>query len=682
VRPSLRFSVLITCLILLFSVCVLGVLAIDASLRAANNASALGQRGIVPAVGLNALTQNLDEERELVTADFKHDSEQERKAVLKELRGLDSSIRLTVPQALSRGAMHQWHVSWDRYVAARTQYLSTLAHNQWVAPPAQRIRLDDRLDAVTDVVQRDDALRLNVEQKLYVSALNESWREIQVVLTALFLTVGVGAALVLVVIGRLTNGLSDLTLTAQQVASGKLEVRARESGSDEITTVAHAFNHMLEGLLSAERRARTDPLTGIGNHRSFQEDIRIEISRARRYGQPLSLAMVDLDDFKVVNDRQGHAHGDRVLLQLGELIGTLRVEDKPYRLGGDEFALILPFADNIEAAIALERFREQAERNLLGETVSVGLASLTGDVEDAEILREQADLALYEAKRRGRNTVVTFEEVRDIASIVSSAKINAVRQLLEAGDVAVAFQPIVLLDDGTILAYEALMRPPAAYGLTGPQEVFDIAEKLGRAPELDQVCRRAIFARAHELPSSVLLFINVTPQSLDHARFSSDTLMAEMEEAGIDPGRVVWEITERSIARIEVVVRETNRLRALGVKIGLDDVGAGNAGLEMLRRLPVDYLKIDRGVISEALVDTAAAGVLAAIIAFAQRTNTYVIAEGIETEAMLAGIKDAGRPVRSDQTAVQAAQGYLFARPQEHIEPLASNIIDLRKRRA
>jgi EAL domain-containing protein (putative c-di-GMP-specific phosphodiesterase class I) len=212
--------------------------------------------------------------------------------------------------------------------------------------------------------------------------------------------------------------------------------------------------------------------------------------------------------------------------------------------------------------------------------------------------------------------------------------------------------------------------------------VFDIAEKLGRAPELDQVCRRAIFARAHELPSSVLLFINVTPQSLDHARFSSDTLMAEMEEAGIDPGRVVWEITERSIARIEVVVRETNRLRALGVKIGLDDVGAGNAGLEMLRRLPVDYLKIDRGVISEALVDTAAAGVLAAIIAFAQRTNTYVIAEGIETEAMLAGIKDAGRPVRSDQTAVQAAQGYLFARPQEHIEPLASNIIDLRKRRA
>lgn len=192
-----------------------------------------------------------------------------------------------------------------------------------------------------------------------------------------------------------------------------------------------------------------------------------------------------------------------------------------------------------------------------------------------------------------------------------------------------------------------------------------MAERIGRAHELDALCRAAILARAHELPPDALLFLNLSPASLDHALLAGDTLVTATIAAGLTPARVVLEIAERSLARPAVVIREAKRLRALGFRIALDDVGAGNAGLEMLRSLPVDYLKIDRSVVAGAVTDTTRRSVLAAILAFAREAGTFVIAEGIETEAMLDFVDQAGREPMG--RTVRAVQGYLLGRPSATI---------------
>jgi len=428
-----------------------------------------------------------------------------------------------------------------------------------------------------------------------------------------------------------------------------------------------AHNRTLQALVT------TDPLTGLGNHRAYHEEMPRALAHAARHGEALTLALLDLDDFKLINDQHGHTQGDRVLTSLGALLRERRTEDRAFRLGGDEFALLLPATTEEGAVAALNRLRQEAGQRLHGATVSVGLAALvpgahtgeTGETEDPAILREQADAALYEAKRRGRNAVVAFGEIREDAAIISGAKILAVRRLLAEREMTVAFQPIWDLERRAVLAYEALTRPAMAYALTGPQEAFDVAERIGRAHELDALCRAAILARAHELPPDALLFLNLSPASLDHALLAGDTLVAATLAAGLTPARVVLEITERSLARPGVVIREATRLRGLGFRIALDDVGAGNAGLEMLRLLPVDYLKIDRAVVAGAVTDTTTRSVLATILAFAREAGTFVIAEGIETEAMLDFVDRAGREPAG--RTVRAVQGYLLGRPSATI---------------
>jgi diguanylate cyclase (GGDEF)-like protein len=416
-----------------------------------------------------------------------------------------------------------------------------------------------------------------------------------------------------------------------------------------------------------ERAALTDSLTELGNHRAFQEALHRESGRARRLGETVTLARLDIDEFKLINDQHGHGQGDRILAALAAVLRSGRAADQAFRLGGDEFALLLPHTSGPEAVTVMERLRQDARRRLFGATVSVGVAALEPGSHDVDTLQEQAEAALYEAKRRGRDAVVTFTEIQDRVSILSPAKVQTVRRLLAEGHVRVAFQPIWDLQRGGIVAFEALARPAPDYGFAGPQEAFDIAERIGHAHDLDAVCRQAILARAAELPPDTLLFLNVSPQTLDHGLLAGTTLVEAVTAVGLTPERVVLELTERSVARLQVVVREAARLRSLGFKLALDDTGAGNAGLEMLSQVPVDVVKIDRGVVVKALTDRAARGVLAGIVAIARETDTYVIAEGIEDQAMLDLVRRVGVRAGSVQEGVQGVQGYLLGRPSEAI---------------
>ncbi len=417
----------------------------------------------------------------------------------------------------------------------------------------------------------------------------------------------------------------------------------------------------------AVKRATRDGLTDLGNQTEFQEELRRATATAARNREPLSLCILDLDDFKLANDRNGHRHGDGLLVGLAGLLRRGRAGDRAFRIGGDEFALLMPRTPAVGAAKRLNDIRLAAVHELGGVTLSCGVAELDPSAPDAETIVEEADAALYDAKRLGRDRVVCFSALED-AQIVTGSRIRILHELLAGEGPAVAFQPIWELGDlsNRLLGYEALARPDTGDRLS-PGDAFEIAERIGRGHELDALCRRATLARAHELPADALLFLNVSPQSLGQDELAGDRLARTVRAAGLKPERVVLEITERSsAARLDRVISELTRLRALGFKLALDDVGAGNAGLEMLRNLPVDYVKIDRAVIVDSASSGGAArGVLLAVISFAAELGAYVIAEGIETEAMLEHVRHPSR--RSSKTprrtGVQGVQGYLLGRP-------------------
>jgi len=414
--------------------------------------------------------------------------------------------------------------------------------------------------------------------------------------------------------------------------------------------------------------ALTDYLTGLGNHRAYQEDLHKIAADVQSDENLLTVALLDVDELKALNDREGHASGDRVLTSLAKVLRASDLQAVPYRLGGDQFALIFPGMALQVARVRVEHVRRIVEAEPGGTTVSVGLATSNDAASDLLVLREQADTALFEAKRRGRNTVVAFDDIRDEAAMFLPARIHEVRDLISRGTMGVAFQPIWDVRAINIIGYEALARP-AGKNPINPQDAFDIAERIGKAHDLDRICRTAVLERAQGLPADALLFINVSPQSLDHEEFAGNALIKAVAAAGMSPDRVVLEITERSIARLPVVVREARRLRALGFALALDDAGSGNSGLEMLSQLPVDYVKIDREVIVRAQTGGGGRAVLAGIVAIAQEMGAQIIAEGIEDADMLNLVKAATRwsPIAC------AVQGYYVGRPD-------ANFVDANQR--
>jgi diguanylate cyclase (GGDEF)-like protein/PAS domain S-box-containing protein len=413
---------------------------------------------------------------------------------------------------------------------------------------------------------------------------------------------------------------------------------------------------------AALQRARRDGLTDLDNHRAFQDELGRAVGEASRYGTTVTLALLDIDDFKFENDRHGHQHGDRLLCELAELLREQRAGDRAFRLGGDEFALLLAHTDECDADVPLDRIRSVVQRRLSGVTASIGFSSAREDDREPSTLWGRADAALLEAKRRGGNAVVSSSEVADSVPVVTIEEVRAVRSLIDAGAVDVAFQPIWDLGGTRVLGFEALARP-RSIELSGPGEAFEIADSIGRGHELDAVCRRATLRAAGDLPEGALLFLNVSPQTLEHDGLAGDSLVLAVHGAGYEPHQVVLEITERTDARKELLIPEAARLRRLGFKLALDDVGAGNAGLEMLSALPVDFIKIDRAVVANAVDDRGARAVMLGIMAFARESGAFVIAEGIETEEMLELARDPDPQREARPVGAHGAQGFLLGRP-------------------
>jgi diguanylate cyclase (GGDEF)-like protein len=412
------------------------------------------------------------------------------------------------------------------------------------------------------------------------------------------------------------------------------------------------------------RRATRDGLTDLPNQRAFQDEFPQMVASAARHQDHLALVLLDVDDFKLINDRHGHPHGDAVLKRVAGVLRGARPGDRPYRVGGDEFALLLSHAD-VEGTRALvaRLGREFADAAV---EVSMGVSVLRSGT-TADTLRAEADSALYEAKRQGANRAVHFADINEQVVVTTSEKREAVRRVIDEGRLTTVFQPIWNLEAETLIGIEALTRPDPSYGLSGPAEAFDIAEQLGRVHQLDVLCAQHALRTAPELGPGVLLFVNVAPLTLDLDAEGGDWLLAEVERAGLSAAHVVVEVTERFGGRTAPVVKTLQRLRQQGFLLAVDDVGTGNAGLEMLSKLKAEFVKLDRSIVAAAATEPGARAVLFAMATFARQTGAFVIAEGIEDQETLQFLRSMDQRDVSCETIIQGGQGFGLGRPSAEL---------------
>jgi diguanylate cyclase (GGDEF)-like protein len=423
----------------------------------------------------------------------------------------------------------------------------------------------------------------------------------------------------------------------------------------------------------ALQRATRDGLTDLPNQRAFQDELPQAVASSARYQDPLALVVLDVDDFKFVNDHHGHPHGDAVLRHVAEVLREARPGDRPYRIGGDEFALLLAHTDSSGARTLARRLSRSFSE--AGIAVSIGVSAIRpGRWEapaagGADTLRAEADAALYEAKRQGGNRSAHFDDIRERVIVTTSAKKEAVRALIDEGRLETVFQPIWDFSKERLLGVEALMRPDPSYGLSGSAEAFDIAEQLGRVHQLDVLCVENALRVIGELDPGVLLFINLSPQTLDLDAAQNDWVRLAVERAGLSPERVVIEVTERFGGRTAAVVKCLRRLREQGFKTALDNVGTGNSGLEMLRKVDAEFVKLDPSIVIAAPTEPSARAVLMAMATFACQTGAFVIAEGIEDDETLKFLRAIDNHDLHVGTVIQGGQGGELGSPSAEIPP-------------
>lgn len=439
----------------------------------------------------------------------------------------------------------------------------------------------------------------------------------------------------------------------ERVREGEHQTRVQVDGAEELRFLAEGFNEMTATVGAQHRRlehlAATDHLTGLANHRRFHDAFGRALALAERDGHPLALVALDLDHFKSLNDRHGHAHGDRVLRLVGaQLRETVRGSDLVGRVGGEEFALLLPGTDATTAMEVAERARTAVESvDIEGTSLgcSAGVAVFPEDTLGARELLSFADAALYTAKNGGRGQTRRFD-ARHVTTLSPEQQRRAVNGLLaEPERVTPAFQPIVSLSTGSMIGYEALARFDDSSGRT-PQEWFTLARLCGLGTEL-QALAAARALSVPDRPEGAYLSVNLDPSALGSAAFEA-VLPNDLHG-------IVIEVTEQElIADHAQLATELARLRARGARIALDDTGAGYAGLRHVTLMRPDVIKLDRTLVEGLHDDPGKLALLDSFTTFARRTGTQVCAEGIESDQELDALVELG---------VDLGQGYHLARP-------------------
>lgn len=425
----------------------------------------------------------------------------------------------------------------------------------------------------------------------------------------------------------------------------------------------------IEERRKAEERARelaeTDPLTGCLNRRSIAEETNRLIADQTAAGGSVALLMIDLDNFKRINDYYGHSSGDRLLTTVAERIGALMPRGGIVaRLGGDEFACVVPSAgidqDRVGtfAARLVEKISTpvRLDENPIEITVSIGIATSGDGVTDATALMHNADVAMYHAKKLGKNRCCWFEPSLENALRLRQKLEQGIRRGLDNSEFVPFYEQQVDVRTGRLTGFEMLARwDNAEMAAIGPTAFIPVAEEMGLIAELSfQVIAKAL-EDAKEWDPSLSLSVNISPYQLRDPWFSQK-LLKLLVEHNFPPERLDVEITENALLDNVALVRSMiASLRNQGVTISLDDFGTGYSSLAQLRSLPFDRLKIDRSFVSELREDGSGAKIVDAIVRLGDGLSMPITAEGVEDEAILEAL------ARFEHLK---AQGYHFGRPE------------------
>ena len=425
-----------------------------------------------------------------------------------------------------------------------------------------------------------------------------------------------------------------------------------------------------------ERLAFYDVLTGLPNRRLLVDRLQRSLKTVARRPVHGALLIIDLDNFKDLNDTQGHDQGDELLVQVAQrLQGCVSATDTVARFGGDEFVVLVEDLStdaaqaSAEAALVASCITTTLGKPYamgpLGDTSyhstpSIGIA-LFGPHQPCSVdeLLKHADLAMYQAKAAGRNTQRFFDPEMQAAVRARSALEADLRRGLQQQEMQLYFQPVVDCS-GQLQGAEALVRwHHPERGVVAPAEFIGMAEQTGLILPLGQwvleaACQQLVAWSRTRLTRALFLSVNVSVRQFRQADFV-EQLLQLLEQTGANPERLKLELTESLLlADVEDVIARMQQLRERGVGFSLDDFGTGYSSLSYLKRLPLDQLKIDQGFVRDVLTDPNDAAIVRTILALANSLDLGVVAEGVETPGQLEFLKQHGCP---------AFQGYLFGRP-------------------
>jgi diguanylate cyclase (GGDEF)-like protein len=429
-------------------------------------------------------------------------------------------------------------------------------------------------------------------------------------------------------------------------------------------------NARLQAETIAERFTRDalhDPLTGLANRALFLDRLQHALSATGRHRAPLATIVLDLDGFKEINDSYGHSVGDELLCAVAKrLTDAVRSVDTVARLGGDEFALVIEDVDDAGKEIAIERVKRalaapfliQGQPRQIGG--SFGMVLSRGNIDSPDDLLRRADMAMYEAKRKGKYGHVIFETGMHTAMVFRLEMKSALERALGQREFVLHYQPIVELANGRITGMDALIRWNRPDGrIVGPAEFIPLAEETRMIVPLgwwvlDESCRQfSSWLPKRPKPGDLTLHVNLSPQQLHDPQANGKVLEA-LGRSGVPAECLVLELTETSIMQdVESSLAAMAKLTELGIRTSIDDFGTGYSSLSYLQKLPVSVLKIDKSFIDTVAESKEGAALVRAIVGVGAALELQVIAEGVER------LEQVGR---LQALNCRYAQGYFFSR--------------------
>ena len=429
--------------------------------------------------------------------------------------------------------------------------------------------------------------------------------------------------------------------------------------------VMRDISHIKRSQEQLEYLANYDALTGLGNRNLFMSQLKVGLDRAARHHRRLALIFIDLDNFKTVNDTLGHDVGDQLLAEVARrLKASVRSEDVVCRLGGDEFTVYVEdFADPEGLVSTAQRLVQSiSEPYLLGQhrlevTASVGISIYPNDGESITELIKNADTAMYKVKEHGRNGFQFFREDMNARAFERMVFVSGLRRALERGEFRLVYQPRLSLATGRPHGAECLLRwKHPDLGEVSPGSFVPVAEETGLILPIGEWVFVRLAEEMRRLGDHLggRVSVNLSARQLRDAKVVEGLLHA-VQAAGIDPARLSVDVPEAALLDdSERTAESLRRLKASGVGIAIDDFGTGYSSLSHLKRFPIDCVKIDRSLVRDLSTDADDAAIVSAIIAMCHSLGLEVVAEGVETRAQEAFLRERG---------CTGAQGYFFSRP-------------------